>query len=92
VVIVFDDGALSLIKIKQDQRGTGDLPLTYSGPDLAALARSFGFAGFVADSEEALRRAAVDALAVNGPALIDARIDPTSYGAMLARIRGAPPG
>ena len=89
VVIVFDDGALSLIKIKQDQRGTGELPLTYAGPDLAALARSFGLATFVADTEETLRRAIVDAQAGARPALIDARIDPSGYRTMMERIRGA---
>ena len=54
VLVVFDDGALSL--------------------DLVALARSFGVAAFVGDSEETLRRALVLALAASGPALIDARI------------------
>jgi acetolactate synthase-1/2/3 large subunit len=56
--------------------------------DLRALARSFGVAAFVADSEETLRRAVVLALAAPGPALIDARIDPSGYRAMLEQIRG----
>jgi acetolactate synthase-1/2/3 large subunit len=90
LVVVFDDGALSLIKIKQDQRGTGELALTYAGPDLVALAGSFGVAAFVADSEETLRRAVVRALAASGPTLIDARIDPSGYRAMLEEIRGVP--
>jgi acetolactate synthase-1/2/3 large subunit len=90
VVVVFDDGALSLIKIKQDQRATGELPLTYAGPDLVALARSFGMAAFTADSEATLRRAIVDALAARRPALVDARIDASGYQAMMEVIRGAP--
>jgi acetolactate synthase-1/2/3 large subunit len=90
VVVVFDDGALSLIKIKQDQRGTGVLPLAYAGPDLVALARSFGVTAFVAESEETLRRALVHALAAQGPSLIDARIDPSGYRELLERIRGVP--
>ena len=90
VVVVFDDGALSLIKIKQDQRATGALPLTYAGPDLVALAQSFGALAFAADSEAALRRAIVDAVAANRPALIGARIDPSGYQAMMESIRGAP--
>src|SRR5262249_40335976 len=88
VVVVFDDGALSLIKIKQDQRGTGDLPLAYAGPDLAALGRSFGLTTLVADTEETLGRAVVTALSGSGPVLIDARVDPSGYRTMLERIRG----
>jgi acetolactate synthase-1/2/3 large subunit len=90
VIVVFNDGALSLIKIKQDQRGTGELPFTYAGPDLVALARSFGLAAFAADSEATLRRALVNALATNRPALVDARIDASGYQAMMEAIRGVP--
>lgn len=89
VVIVVHDGALSLIKIKQDQRGSRELPLTSTGPDLAALARSFGMATFAAETEETLRRAVVHALAVNRPALIDARIDAAGYPTILEQSRGA---
>jgi len=88
IVVVFDDGALSLIKIKQDQRGTGELPLAYAGPDRAALGRSFGLTTLVADTEETLGRAVVTALSGSGPVLIDARIDPSGYRTMLERIRG----
>ncbi len=90
VVVVFDDATLSLIKIKQDQRATGELPLTYAGPDLCALARSFGALAFAADSEPSLRRALVDALASHRPALVDARVDASGYQAMMEMIRGAP--
>jgi acetolactate synthase-1/2/3 large subunit len=89
VVIVVHDGALSLIKIKQDQRGSREIPLTSTGPDLAALARSFGMATFAAETEETLRRAVVHALAVNRPALIDARIDAAGYPTILEQSRGA---
>jgi acetolactate synthase-1/2/3 large subunit len=88
VVVVVDDGAHARIKIKQDQRGTGEPALTDSGPDLGALARSFGVAAFTADSEETLRRAVVLALAARGPALIDARVDASGYRAMPGQIRG----
>jgi acetolactate synthase-1/2/3 large subunit len=90
VVVVFDDGALSLIKIKQDQRATGTLPLAYAGPDLVALAKSFGALAFVADTEAALRRAIVDAVAAGRPAVVDARIDASGYQAMMEVIRGVP--
>jgi acetolactate synthase-1/2/3 large subunit len=41
-------------------------------PDLTALARGFGVTAFSAGSEETLRRAVLEALALDGPALIDA--------------------
>jgi acetolactate synthase-1/2/3 large subunit len=92
IVIVFDDAALSLIRIKQDQRGMAGDALTYRGPDLVALARSFGLAAFAADDEGTLQQALARALAGRGPALIDARIDPSPYRAVLEAVRGLPRG
>src|SRR5262249_4394843 len=51
LIIVFNDAALSLIQIKQDQMGYGGTSLRYAGPDLALLARSFGLEAFVAADE-----------------------------------------
>ena len=42
VIVVFDDQALSLIDVKQEQRGLAGTSMRYAGPDLAALARAFG--------------------------------------------------
>ncbi|MGH7277356.1 MAG: thiamine pyrophosphate-binding protein, partial [Candidatus Rokuibacteriota bacterium] len=92
IVIVFDDAALSLIRIKQDQRGMAGDALTYRGPDLVALAQSFGLAAFGAEDERGLRQALARALATEGPTLVDARIDPSPYRAMLEAVRGAPRG
>ncbi len=90
VVIVFDDGALSLIRIKQEQKGYEGPSMRYQGPDLAALARSFGLEAFVAADEHALRSALLSALAAPGPTLIDARIDASGYRRTLEIVRGAP--
>jgi acetolactate synthase I/II/III large subunit len=92
VVVVFDDGALSLIRVKQEQRAMPGDPLTYRGPDFAALARSFGMAAWTVSTEDALREAVVRAQEVATPTLIAARIDPSGYGATLEAVRGAAGG
>ncbi len=91
VVVVFNDHALSLIQIKQEQKGYGEADMSYAGPDFAALARSFGWTAFAAATEIELREALDAALTSEGPALVDARIDPSGYRQMLETIRGAPP-
>ena len=92
LIIAFNDGALSLIQIKQEQKGYEGAAMRHEGPDLAALARSFGLTAFVAADEHGLRSALVSALATPGPTLIDARIDPSGYRRMLEIVRGVPSG
>lgn len=91
VVVVFNDYALSLIQIKQEQKGYGSRDMSYGGPDFTALARSFGWAGFSAASETELGEALDAAFTSDVPTLIDARIDSSGYRQMLEAIRGAPP-
>ncbi|HEY3064316.1 MAG TPA: thiamine pyrophosphate-binding protein [Methylomirabilota bacterium] len=92
VVVVFDDGALSLIRVKQEQRAMPGDSLTYRGPDFAALAKSFGMAAWTVTTEHALRDAVVRAQEAATPALIAARIDPSGYRATLEAVRGAAGG
>jgi acetolactate synthase-1/2/3 large subunit len=89
-VIVFNDAALSLIEVKQEQKGYTGASMRYAGPDLAALARSFGMAATVATDEAGLRGALIAAQGEAGPTLIDARIDPSGYRQMLEIVRGVP--
>ena len=89
-VIVFDDAALSLIEVKQEQRGYTGAPMRYAGPDLTALARSFGVAARTVTDEPGFTAALVAAQGERGPAVIDARIDPSGYRAMLEIVRGKP--
>ena len=90
LVVVFNDEALSLIGIKQEQKGFEGVSMRYRGPDLAALARAFGLRAFTATDEPTLERALIGAQTAPGPALIDARIDPSGYRRMLEIVRGAP--
>ena len=89
-VIVFNDAALSLIEVKQEQRGYAGASMRYAGPDLAALAKSFGVAARVVTDEAAFTSALVAAQGEAGPLLVDARIDPSGYRAMLEIVRGKP--
>jgi acetolactate synthase-1/2/3 large subunit len=90
LIVVFNDAALSLIEVKQEQRGFEGVSMRYGGPDLPALARAFGLRAFTATDEATLGQALVGAQTAPGPALIDARIDPSGYRRMLEIVRGAP--
>ena len=90
VIVVFDDAALSLIQIKQEQKGYAGPALRHEALDLAALARAFGLAAFTAADEAGFGRALVAALGAGRPALVDARIDASGYRRMLEIVRGAP--
>ncbi len=92
VVVVFDDGALSLIAVKQEQRGVAGASMRYAGPDLAALARAFGIEAHVATDEISLGRGLEAALARARPSMVIARIDPSGYRRTLEIVRGRPGG
>jgi len=89
-VVVFNDSALSLIEIKQAQKGYEGASMRYAGPDPAALARAFGVRAWTATDEAGFRAAFIAALAAPGPTLIDARVDPSGYRQMLEIVRGKP--
>jgi acetolactate synthase-1/2/3 large subunit len=91
-IVVFNDGTLSLIEVKQEQRGFEGASMRYAGPDLGALARAFGLRSFVAVDETAFRTALFAVQAVPGPTLIDARIDASGYRRTLEIVRGTPRG
>ncbi len=88
MVIVFADEALSLIQIKQARRALQPAGVRLGTVAWVPLAESFGVAGFAASDERQLDRAVEQALAVRGPSLIEARIDPGNYGRTLSAVRG----
>ena len=90
VIVVFNDAALSLIEVKQEQKGFEGVSMRYAGPDLIALGRAFGIRALAATDEPTLRGALIAAQTAPGPTLIDARIDPSGYRTMLEIVRGAP--
>ena len=88
VVVVFNDGSLSLIDIKQQQRKLPVSGMRWDRPDFAATMRGLGGRGYRAHSPAGYRRALAQAFAGKGPALIDVVVDPSGYGAQLAAMRG----
>jgi acetolactate synthase-1/2/3 large subunit len=88
IVIVFNDASLSLIEIKQQARRLPPAGVGLGAVRWTALAESVGVAGFEASTEAELERAITRASECDGPSLIDAKIDRSTYGEMLRVIRG----
>jgi acetolactate synthase-1/2/3 large subunit len=87
-VVVFNDSSLSLIRIKQQSRGMRREAVDGPHVDFAAVARGFGFAAFSASTPDQFRQALAQALASDGPSLVDASIDPSGYLAQSIALRG----
>jgi len=79
IIVVFSDGELNLIKVKQSWK---DLPpygtQLYQG-DLFGTDIFFGVRVLNADSAEKMRTAVIEALSVHEPVIINAVIDPEDY-------------
>jgi acetolactate synthase-1/2/3 large subunit len=89
VVVVFNDAALSLIKIKQKPAGQGgDEAVGYRPVSFAAAATALGAAGAAVSTERDLAAALEAALRRPGPTVIDASVDPAGYPAVLDLTRG----
>jgi acetolactate synthase I/II/III large subunit len=90
VVIVFNDAALSLIKIKQRPHGHGgSTAVDYRPVSFAAIAAAMGAAGVSVAADAELVAAVEQALRRDGPTVIDVAVDPACYPAVLELSRGA---
>ena len=89
VVIVFNDAALSLIKIKQRPAGQGGGEAVNYGPvSFAGVATAMGAAAATAGTEAGLVTALDAALHRDGPTVIDTAVDPGCYPAVMELSRG----
>jgi len=88
IVVVLDDGSLSLIEIKQQARRFKPAGVALPPIDWPALAGSLGVVPFLARDEAELELAFDNAVECPGPSLIDARIDRSNYGETVRAIRG----
>ena len=88
VTVVFNDAALSLIDIKQQQRQLPPAGARFSPTDFARVAEGFGLRGFRATTPAEYRAALRAALAQEGPSLVDVLVDPAGYAAQLQAMRG----
>jgi acetolactate synthase I/II/III large subunit len=90
VVVVFNDAALSLIKIKQRPADHGGAAaVDYRPVSFAGIAAAMGAAGASVAADAELVAALDQALRRNGPTVIDAAVDPACYPAVLELSRGA---
>ncbi len=87
-VIVFDDAALSLIKVKQEQRGYEPNGVMMGRTDWRAVGAGFGVTVREADNETTLVEALAQTKADPGPVLIAARVAAETYGATMRALRG----
>jgi acetolactate synthase-1/2/3 large subunit len=79
IVVVFSDGELNLIKLKQSWQNNAPYATSLYSGDLFDSEMFFGVPVFTADSEDNMRTALVDSIALNKPVIINARIDPDDY-------------
>jgi acetolactate synthase-1/2/3 large subunit len=87
-IVVFDDGELSLIKLKQEQRGYRTEPTSIGEIEWQFLACGFGVLGRRAATESGLKRALAETAAHEGPVLIAARISTRTYPELMRALRG----
>lgn len=79
ITVVFSDGELNLIKIKQSWKELQPYGTQLYSGDLFGTDRFLGLKVFTADSEEKMRKAVNAALALDEPVIINAIIDPEDY-------------
>jgi thiamine pyrophosphate-dependent acetolactate synthase large subunit-like protein len=75
-VVIYNNSAFGLIRLEAESIG---LPayrhgIDFPNPDFAAFARACGAHGFTARKPAELKKAISDALAVDGPAIVDASV------------------
>jgi acetolactate synthase-1/2/3 large subunit len=87
VVVVLNDGSLSLIDLKQRKRGLQPRGVRWSRVDFAPAMTGLGGVAYRASTRDEYRQAVQMALAADLPALIDVQIDPSRYGEQLDALR-----
>jgi acetolactate synthase-1/2/3 large subunit len=87
-IVVFNDGCLSLIDAKREDRQMPDLGLSWTPPDFASVARGFGFKAWLINDPSELDAALGEAAQSTGPRLVDIRIDSSGYREQLRALRG----
>jgi acetolactate synthase-1/2/3 large subunit len=78
-IVVFVDGQLGLIELKQRELGKRDLAVCFSPTDFSAVAEAMGGHGAIASSRGQLRVALAAALEQPTFTLISAMIGPSAY-------------
>jgi acetolactate synthase I/II/III large subunit len=83
--VVFSDGELNLIKIKQSWKGLQPYGTRIYSGDLFKAENFLGVRVLTADSEQNMRTAVRLALSLDEPVIINAIIDPEDYKWLIVR-------
>ena len=75
-IVVFNNGRLGMVKLEMEQVGLPEFGTVLHNPDFSAVARAVGMRGFRVEKVGDLDAAIQEALAVEGPALIDVLTNP----------------
>ena len=87
-IIVFQDDSLSLIKVKQEQRGYRTDGVSIGEVNWSRVAEGFGVRAGSAADEPSLRAALQQTADHPGPVLIAAKISAETYAATIRALRG----
>lgn len=85
ITVVFSDGELNLIKIKQSWKELKPYGTQIYSGNLFGTDTFFGIRVLTADSEDRMRKAVNVALSVDEPVIINAIIDPEDYKWLIVR-------
>jgi acetolactate synthase-1/2/3 large subunit len=85
IVVVFSDGELNLIKVKQSWKELPAYGTLLYHDDLFCADIFLGIKVLRADSSDGMRKAIIEALSVNEPVIINAVIDPEDYKWLIVR-------
>ena len=85
IIVVFSDGELNLIKVKQSWKGIPAYGTLLYPDDLFDAEIFLGIRVLRADTTEGMRKALIEALSVNEPVIINAVIDPEDYKWLIVR-------
>ena len=88
LVIVFNDGALSLIDIKQKSRNLKRAGTTWPRSNFAEVASGFGCRSWKVDNLADYKVALDESSKIKGARLIDVWVDPDGYADQLKSLRG----
>jgi len=85
IVVVFSDGELNLIKVKQTWRNIPPYGTMLYHGDLFGAGTFLGIKVLRADSHDSMRKAIIEALSDNEPVIINAVIDPEDYNWLIVK-------
>jgi acetolactate synthase I/II/III large subunit len=87
ITVVFSDGELNLIKIKQSWKELQPYGIQIYSGDLFKADKFLGITVLTADSEEKMKKAINTALALDEPVIINAIIDPEDYKWLIVKTK-----